>query len=198
MSNGPIQTERSKQFAGRPPEPGEQQPGVTPGLQAPSTETPGAVEKVEKKRAKKDEPAPFVLIENTSAKLHGLALPLVSGGQGEGKEFTGIVAVDPKVKLIPGINKVNPADWELAKQQKMVQVHIKAGVFREHLQAKTFADINPADVVRMIPNTFDKKLLEEWKAIDDREESQRLIGIQFDLIKRQHRDVNEDGSGLQA
>jgi hypothetical protein len=183
MSNGPIQTERGKAFAGKPPEQGEL----------------GAAQAPTRTVAERRKEEPFVLIENTTAKLHGIGLPPPGQARtedGKAKEFTGIVAVDPKVKLLPGINKVNPQDWEDAKSQRMVQASIKAGVFREHLDAKSLSEIPQSDANRLIPGTFDRKLLQEWKDTDEREEVQKLIAAQFDLLKRQHRDVAADGSSL--
>jgi len=186
MSSGSVQTERQKSFAGKPAAATE---GVGQAAVAAAGEYDENLQPVV---------GPFVLIENTSAKLHGIGLPPPKRKNEKGEEtneYVGVLAIDPKVKLQPGMNKVPQEDWTEAKTQKMVQIHIKRGIFREHLKAKNLSEMEIGDALAVIPKTYDRKLLGEWHQVDKRPEVQESLKAQFDLLKRQHRGEGEE-SGL--
>ena len=181
MSDGPIRTERMGKIPGRPPDPNEARPtseGSTTDATKPAKE------------------GRYILIENVKAQRFGISMP--PKGLDENKEnFTGsITPTDPELKLDPGINKVDPDLWAKLKSQKMVRTHIDNGIWIEHGIHDTLAGLSVDVAVRLIPRTFEKKLLEEWKKVDERKPVQTAIETQFDLIKRQRRDLMEQEGGL--
>lgn len=174
--SGQATTERSKAFAGRPPEgdppPQKEKEKENEELGLPYTDADG----------------PFVLIENTKPKMFGIGMPQPSVAK-DGVA-TGVISRDPDLKLQPGMNKVPKKMWDAALTQKMVALHKKHGIFREHGDATNLEKMLLDDCERIIPKTFDRRFLGEWARVDKRVDVQKLLKEQFDLLKRQRRDTD--------
>lgn len=130
----------------------------------------------------------FTLVENTTAQTFGLGLKAPK--QADGQVQQGVNATEPKVKLIPGINKVLTEDWEAAKENKMVQIHLKGdkrnpiAKFKVHDGCETLADLDENDALALIVKCHDREMLKEWLETDKRPGVQEALKTQVDLFER--------------
>lgn len=109
-----------------------------------------------------------ILIENTTAQLHGIGRP-----HGDKKE--GAIVSSSLVTLKPGLNKVNAEDWKLAKSQVMVQKQLDEGNFKELKETEAMTKLSPTESEKYIELLIDTKILREWQSVEKRQKIQRML-----------------------
>lgn len=132
---------------------------------------------------------PEILIENTSAQMHGIGKPQAGAA-------LGALVAPPLVNLKPGLNKVDAADWALAKQQKMVQVHIDEGTFKELKEVDSLTRLSPTESNKYIQLAAEPKLLQEWLGIEKRTAVKKMLNDRIaELAAHEPGTVKPDGKG---
>lgn len=114
--------------------------------------------------------ADTVLIHNTTAQLFTVAL---------------FSPVDPKkpgasskaFRLLPGVNQLPRAQWEKAKGEKMVQLHVTEGLFVE-LGAKSLAELDEKRALELVDLTVDDRLLKTWHGSEQRSKVRAALEAQ--------------------
>lgn len=139
--------------------------------------SPPTTEKTTEKPAE----AEFLFVENTSRQLHGIPKALSKAEQ----RSAGALIQPISINLTPGLNKVSTEAWEEAKKQKMVELHIKEGTFREYGGVKNFSDTNPEQARNLISLCLDVKLLEEWRRLDNRGLITKAIDVRLAALRVQ-------------
>lgn len=104
------------------------------------------------------------------------------------------ISVDPiyaELKLLPGINKVPSELWGLfyneedpSKGFEAIHILVDSGAIKIEVSEKSkFAELTIGEARRMIRETFDPKVLNEWQASDKRSAVQRAIQEQINRIE---------------
>lgn len=118
-----------------------------------------------------------ILIENTSAQLHGIPRPA-------GNAVAGALVQTELIRLKPGLNKVDADAWKVAKQQVMTQKNIEEGIFRELKEAESLNKLSPTESTRYIEMIADSKLLLEWKGIEKRQKVLAAIDARLEQLDK--------------
>lgn len=85
----------------------------------------------------------------------------------------------------PGMNEVtDPAIIEQIKKNPVGQNYIKSGVLSIIDEKSSITTMETAEAVTVINDTWDKDLLERWKADEDRKEVKSAITAQVKKINK--------------
>lgn len=118
------------------------------------------------------------LIDNTKTSVK--ILPV----QERGKNAEGeAILLPPKrtIRLMPGVNQIEDADWEKVKALKGVQVFLEEGELLE-IDATPLPKRPSKDAIKLVKNTFDKALLLKWREDEKREDVTKAIAHQINEI----------------
>lgn len=111
-----------------------------------------------------------MLIENTKPSIHGLGFY-----DSHGKIGT--------VKMVPGINEIDDAEWEKVKNLRTVKSRLENGTYViRSASGESITKLAAADAVRQVKRTFDSKLLDKWIAEDQRKAVRDAIAEQYTKI----------------
>ncbi len=119
--------------------------------------------------------AKWVLVENSSERMHG-----INDGQPPGAK--GVRVRKPYINLWPGLNKVEAADWAKALKEPMVQLYLKDRTFAERARINSYEDLAERDAVALLSNAWEPNLLKDWQGKDARANVQEAIRKQWDQI----------------
>lgn len=119
--------------------------------------------------------AAFVLVENTSERMHA-----VNEGQPAGVK--GVRVKKPYINLWPGLNKVETVQWERALKEPMVKLHLAGRTFVERAKLNAYSDLSETDAVALLENAYEQNLLKDWGGKDARPSVQDAIKKQWDKI----------------
>lgn len=105
-------------------------------------------------------------------------------------------ALPPKrhVRLMPGVNNVDDADWEKAKELAQVKYWISERECIE-LDSTPLAKRPPRDAVKIVKDTWNRIQLEKWREDDKRPQVQDAISQQIKALEPTADEKNKAGKG---
>lgn len=119
--------------------------------------------------------AAFVLVENTSERMHAV-------NEGQPKDVKGVRVKKPYISLWPGLNKVETAQWERGLKEPMVKLHIGARTFVERARLNAYSDLTEPEAEALLENAYEQNLLKDWGGKDARPVVQDALKKQWDKI----------------
>lgn len=133
-----------------------------------------------------------LFIQNTEPRLHTLCVIM---RQPEEERAKGKGDKRENIQLQPGINPVEKALWEEAKKVKTVRCLLDEGrlVERGPTADGTLKDIQEAQAIKLIKETFAIKLLQGWLLEEKRPNVKKAVQQQLDTIERESRPEKKEG-----
>jgi len=116
--------------------------------------------------------------------------------------------ISKTIRLLPGNNEIDDADWEVAKQNESIQRSMKAGYIKEvfakavekdedgnvkkdkngqpkvkEAPAKTLNDLEAEEARAVVEDTYDIDALKKWLKAEGRDEIRAAIQNQIETIE---------------
>lgn len=99
------------------------------------------------------------------------------------------------VKLIPGVNQLEETDWNEIKKHPMVQILIdedKLEEFKKGPALNPFLKLKEIEQIKLISETNDKSLLEEWAGQSKNAKVQKAILKKLDELEIKPEEMPKD------
>jgi hypothetical protein len=98
------------------------------------------------------------------------------------------------IDLQPGVNPVHDDQWAKAKEVKVVNALLSAGKLSElgPTQDGSLKDVQEGQALKLVPETYNLKLLGAWLIEEKRPKVKAAIQKQLDTIERESRPEKED------
>lgn len=87
-----------------------------------------------------------------------------------------------QVRLMPGINEVDPSLWAKVKHHPLAKHLIGDGVLK--CPGEELTKMNPREAIQVVRDTLDAELLEQWSAEETRKQVLAAITEQQALLTK--------------
>jgi hypothetical protein len=118
-----------------------------------------------------------VLIENSSAQLHGIP-------KAAGNNVVGALVQPTLVTLKPGLNVIEEGAWAEAKKHIMVQKQLEEGVFIELKSVDGLTKLNPNQAAKYIDMSVDSKMLAGWLKDEKRVKVKQMLESRLEALEK--------------
>ena len=85
-------------------------------------------------------------------------------------------------RIWPGVNEVEDAHWNAAKELRVIQHYLDQDDLKEMI-SEPLRKLSDKDATKIIKNTVNRDLLREWRAEEKRSKVLKAIDDQLDDIK---------------